>query len=85
MAALLNIDNFSSDFYKILRQCLNSKNVEDSLNKITETVVKILGDKSAHLRPGGLKKGERQYAVSAIVLVSYDKKKNISANWEVFI
>ncbi|MDC0073734.1 GAF domain-containing protein [Alphaproteobacteria bacterium] len=77
MAALLNIDSFSSDFYKILRQCLNSKNVEDSLNNITSTVVEILGDKSAHLRPGGLKQGEKQYAVSAIVLVSYDKKKNI--------
>jgi transcriptional regulator with GAF, ATPase, and Fis domain len=77
MVALLNIDNFSSNFYKVLGQCLNSKNVEDSLNNITKTVVEILGDKSAHLRPGGLKEGEQQYAVSAIVLVSYDKTKNI--------
>lgn len=62
---------------KIIEKSLDIKVAEEALNLITESVVSILGDKTAHLRPGGLMKGENQYSVSAVVMISPDRKKNI--------
>jgi GAF domain-containing protein len=36
-----------------------------------------LGDKAAHLHPGGLKTGERQFVVSGIFLITADRQHNL--------
>ena len=56
---------------------LAAAGAEDALGRVTACVVDLLGDKTAHLRPGGLKEGERQYAVSAAVLISPDRQHNV--------
>ena len=45
----------------LIEKSLLLENPEDALEIITSHVVSNLGDKSAHLRPGGLREGEEQY------------------------
>ncbi len=72
-----NIDR-SHDFWNILLQkCLDEDSVESALSVVTKAIIEILGDKSAHLKPGGLRDGETQYSVSAAVMISKEKKLNI--------
>jgi hypothetical protein len=61
----------------VLKQGLAAEDAEAALAGVTGHVVELLGDKTAHLRPGGLKEGERQYAVSAVVLISPDRAHNV--------
>lgn len=43
--------------------------IEAALNQITGTAFALLGDREAHLRPGALKPGERQFFVAGVFLV----------------
>ncbi|PPR79153.1 MAG: hypothetical protein CFH01_00593 [Alphaproteobacteria bacterium MarineAlpha2_Bin1] len=72
-----NIDS-SEDFWNIfLQKCLDQDGAETALSVVTDAIIKILGDKSAHLKPGGLKNGETQYIVSAAVMISREKNLNV--------
>lgn len=44
--------------------------VEAALNRITGTAFALLGDREAHLVPGALKPGERQFFIAGIFLVN---------------
>jgi hypothetical protein len=56
---------------------LAAPDAEAALATVTACTVDLLGDKSAHLRPGGLKEGERQYAVAAVVLVAPGEREHL--------
>jgi GAF domain-containing protein len=59
-------------------QAANSTpNVESALGYFTAATREVLGDKTAHLRPGGLKTGERQFVVSGIFLITADRQHNL--------
>jgi hypothetical protein len=60
-----------------LKAGLAAADAEAALGVVTACVVDLLGDKTAHLRPGGLRHGERQYAVSAALMLSADGSENI--------
>lgn len=62
------------DFIRIAREGMAAPGPEEALSCITRFMVDALGDKAAHLRPGGLKEGERQYAVAAVLFVSPDHR-----------
>ena len=62
---------------RVLNTGLAAAGAEEALGHVTACVVDLLGDKAAHLRPGGLKEGERHYAVSAAVLISPDRRHNV--------
>ena len=68
----------SIEFWNLfLEKCLEENNAEASMSVVTKTILDILGDKTAHLKPGGLKEGENQYSVSAAVMISKTKEFNI--------
>ena len=72
-----SIDN-STDFWdSFLEKCLKENSAEAAMSIVTKTILDILGDKTAHLKPGGLKEGENQYSVSAAVMISKKKEFNI--------
>lgn len=52
------------------RQASEAQDVEAALRVATHTTFDLLGDRQAHLRPGALKAGERQFFVSGIFLVT---------------
>ncbi|MBM3503186.1 MAG: GAF domain-containing protein [Alphaproteobacteria bacterium] len=60
-----------------LREGLVAAGPEEALAVVTRCTVDLLGDRAAHLRPGGLKQGERQYAVAAVVMVSPDRRQHM--------
>ncbi len=62
---------------RVMRDGLRAPGPENALRVVTDCVVEILGDKTAHLRPGGLKQGEVQYAVSAVVMIAPDRAHNV--------
>lgn len=55
----------------------NAPDVESALRYLTAATREVLGDKDAHLRPGGLKPGERQFSVSGIFLITPDGEHNL--------
>lgn len=50
----------------------NAPDAESALRHLTAAAREVLGDKEAHLRPGGLKPGEHQFTVSGVFLVTPD-------------
>lgn len=50
---------------------------EDALRHITALGPALLGDRDAHLRPGALKPGERQFTVAGAFMVTPDRKQNL--------
>jgi len=54
-----------------------SPDVESALVHLTAATQKVLGDKEAHLRPGGLRAGERQFTNSGIFLITPDRQLNL--------
>ena len=54
-----------------------AQDVESALGHLTAATAALLGDTEAHLRPGGLKPGERQFTVSGIFLVTPDRQHNL--------
>ena len=51
--------------------------VESALGHLTAATQGVLGNKEAHLRPGGLRAGERQFVVSGIFLITVDRQHNL--------
>lgn len=51
--------------------------VESALRYLTAATQGVLGDKEAHLRPGGLRAGERQFVVSGIFLITPNRQHNL--------
>ena len=58
-------------------QANGAPDVESALHHLTAATRAVLGDREAHLRPGGLKAGERQFTVSGIFLVTPDGQHNL--------
>jgi hypothetical protein len=54
-----------------------SPDVESALRHLTAGTQEVLGDKEAHLRPGGLRAGERQFTNSGIFLITPDRQDNL--------
>ena len=50
---------------------------EEALAALTHVVPATLGDPEAHLRPGGLKPGERQFSVCGVFLLTPDGRENV--------
>ena len=50
---------------------------EAALTAITRTLPDLLGDRTAHLRPGALKPGERQFTVCGVFLLAPGGKDNV--------
>ena len=61
----------------VLKDGASKASPEAAMSCITACTVALLGDKTAHLRPGGLKNGETQYSVAAAVMISPDRQHNI--------
>ena len=49
---------------------------EQALAEFTRVCPALLGDRAAHLRPGGLKPGERQFSVCGVFALSADGREN---------
>ena len=54
-----------------------SPDFESALRHLTAGTQEVLGDKEAHLRPGGLRAGERQFTNSGIFLITPDRQYNL--------
>jgi hypothetical protein len=54
-----------------------SPDVESALRHLTAGTQEVLGDKEAHLHPGGLRAGERQFTNSGIFLITPDRQFNL--------
>ena len=64
------------------RAANGSTDVESALGHLTAATREVLGDKEAHLRPGGLRTGERQFVVSCIFLITANRQHNrLSGNF----
>lgn len=50
---------------------------EEALRELTTVCPALLGDKDAHLLPGALKPGERQFSIGGVFLVTSDVKHNL--------
>ena len=55
----------------------DAPDVESALMYLTAATQEVLGDKEAHLRPGGLRAGERQFTDSGIFLITPDRQHNL--------
>ncbi len=55
----------------------DAPDVESALRYLTGATREVLGNKEAHLRPGGLRTGERQFVVSCIFLITPDRRHNL--------
>ena len=53
-----NISNSEFLWDQFLDKCLDQNTVESAIGVVTKAILDSLGDKSAHLKPGGLKEGE---------------------------
>ena len=51
--------------------------VERALRYLTAATQEVLGDKEAHLRPGGLRAGEHQFTDSGIFLMTPDRQHQL--------
>jgi len=59
-------------------QAANSApDVESALRDLTAATQEVLGDKEAHLRPGGLRVGERQFTNAGIFLIIPDRQHHL--------
>jgi hypothetical protein len=59
------------------RAAHDAPDVESTLRHLTAATQEVLGDKGAHLRPGGLRAGERQFTDSGIFLITPDRHYNL--------
>ena len=59
------------------RAANTSPDVESALRHLTAGTQEVLGDQEAHLRPGGLRAGERQFTNSGIFLITPDRHYNL--------
>ena len=59
------------------RAANGAPDVESARGHLTGATREVLGDKEAHLRPGGLRAGECQFVVSGIFLITADRQHNL--------
>ena len=50
---------------------------EEALIPLTTALPLLLGDRAAHLRPGGLKAGEHQFSVCGVFVLTPDARENL--------
>jgi len=62
---------------EVMQAANDAPDVESALSYLTAATREVLGDKEAHLRPGGLRAGERQFVVSCIFLITADRQHNL--------
>lgn len=74
---LNSLSEAEDELNRVLREGLAAEGAEEALEVVTSCVVDLLGDKKAHLKPGALKEGERQYAVSGVFMISPDRRYNV--------
>ena len=56
---------------------LNADGPEAAIRILSQACFDTLGDREAHLRPGALKPGERQYFISGAFIVAPDKRHHM--------
>ncbi len=56
---------------------LNAADAESAIRILSQACFDHLGDPEAHLKPGALKPGERQYKIAGAFLVTPDKKHHM--------
>jgi hypothetical protein len=59
------------------RAANSAPDVESALRYLTAATQQVLGDKEAHLRPAGLRAGERQFVVSGIFLLTPPRQHHL--------
>lgn len=59
------------------RAALDAADVEAGMALVTRAAMDHLGDVEAHLRPGALKEGERNFRVSGVFLVTPDGARHL--------
>ena len=59
------------------RAANDAPDVESARRYLTVATREVLGEKEAHLRPGGLRAGERQFVVACIFLITADRQHNL--------
>lgn len=59
------------------REALDAPGPEEALACFTSAAFDLMGDREAHLQPGALKEGERQYFVAGFFMISSDRRHNI--------
>jgi len=64
-------------FAEATRAANDAPDVESALGHLTAATQEVLGDKKAHLRPDGLRAGERQFMVSGVFLITSDRQHNL--------
>lgn len=77
LRTLNSLAEADDELNRVLRAGLSAKGAEEALACVTACVVGLLGDKKAHLKPGALKKGERQYTVAGVFMISPDRRHNV--------
>jgi hypothetical protein len=55
-------------------EALNAAGPEEAVNALAHAYIDLLGDREAHLEPGALKPGEKQYFISGGFFVTPDKR-----------
>lgn len=50
---------------------------ETALRRVTLAAMTLLGDREAHLRPGALKPGERQFFVAGLFMLTPDRRQHL--------
>ena len=50
---------------------------EEALRELTRVCPAVLGDKSAHLRPGALGEGQRQFSDCGLIMLTPDRRHNL--------
>ncbi len=65
------------DFVRVMADGMAAPGPEEAVRVVTDCVAALLGDKTAHLKPGGLKGDEVQYSVSATVMIAPGRTHNV--------
>ena len=58
-------------------ELLSAAGPEEALTAVTSRLVGLNGDREAHLQPGTLKEGERQYFIAGCFLLTPDKTEHL--------
>ena len=56
------------------QDCLNAEGPEEAMRVLAQACWDTLGDREAHLRPGALRDGEKQFFVAGVFIVTPDER-----------
>ena len=62
---------------RAIRDAGSADGPEEALRQLTTVCPVVLGDKDAHLRPGGLRAGERQFSIAGAFMLTPDRRHNL--------